>query len=384
MDRINLCGRLLLTGTCGLIISDLPECGTHGTSPFLFITDDIIDDSIGEWEFSLIGRLDLVTLKFKIAESILRRKWKLKGHVQLIPLSKGYFIIKLDNEEDKLYIWAGNWTVEEKNLTVRNWEPNFNPAAQKSTSAFVWVNFPSLSIEYWKEKIIMQMGKALGRPIKVDETTLKKEAGFYASVFVEIDLTKAIPSKIWVEYKYGGFVQAIQIPSLPKFFNHCQLIGHYVAECRNNRKEQEQTAEVNAPKQVKQIWKKVESKKNQTPFKSGYDICFSTPSKFSEMEKKILQDMTEDIFNSHVDFPILNVEQTLKAASSAPSINEVIHIVPSVEKEVVHIEVPKIKQKAAKHISIIKTRNQVSGLGSKDVQIGKLGGSNSSQHQSNQ
>ncbi|XP_026419603.1 uncharacterized protein LOC113315553 [Papaver somniferum] len=219
------------------IFYDLPECGTHGTSPSLFIPDDIMDDSIDEWKFSLIGRLDLVTLKFKIAESTLKRQWKLKGYVQLIPLGKGYFIIKLDIEEDKMYILAGNWIVEEQNLSFKNWEPNFNPAAQKSTSAYVWVNFPGLSIEYWKEKIIMQMGKAMGKPIKVDETTLKKEAGFYASVFVEIDLTKAIPSKIWFESKYGGFYQAIQIPNLPKFCNHCQTIGHYVAECRNRRKE---------------------------------------------------------------------------------------------------------------------------------------------------
>ncbi|XP_026383640.1 uncharacterized protein LOC113279150 [Papaver somniferum] len=47
------------------------------------------------------------------------------------------------------------------------------------------------------------MGSALGRPIRVDETTLKKEIGYYASILVEIDLTKAIPNKVWVESKYG-------------------------------------------------------------------------------------------------------------------------------------------------------------------------------------
>lgn len=153
------------------IIPDLPESGTHGKSPSLFLPDDIIDDSIDEWKFSLIGRLDLVTLKFKIAESTLKRQWRLKGNVQLIPPGEGYFIIKLEKEEDRLYIWSGNWMVEEQNLTLKNWEPNFNPTVQKSTSTFVWANFHGLSTEYWKE-----MGKTLGRPIKVDETTMKKEA----------------------------------------------------------------------------------------------------------------------------------------------------------------------------------------------------------------
>ncbi|XP_026378670.1 uncharacterized protein LOC113273117 [Papaver somniferum] len=216
-------------GSTSNMNSDFHENGVHGNSPSLFIPDDIIDDSVKEWEFSLTGRLDLVKLKFKIAEAALRRQWRLKGTIQFIPLGKGYSIIKLDNEEDKLHIVTGKWVVDEQELTLKNWEPNFNPATQKTSSAFVWVNFPGLSIEYWKENIILQMGKAMGRPIKVDETTLNKEAGYYASVQVEMDLAKAIPSKIWVESKYGGIEQSIQIPKLPKYCNHCNVLGHHVA-----------------------------------------------------------------------------------------------------------------------------------------------------------
>lgn len=98
---------------------------------------------------------------------------------------------------------------------------------------------------------------------------------------------------------------------------------------------------------------------------------------------QVLQDMNEDLFNSHVVFPVLNVEQTLQSAASAPSINESFHVIPPVEKEVVHVEVPKIKQKA-KHISIIKTRNQTSGLVDSEHQIGKLRENHLSQNQTKQ
>ncbi|XP_026436579.1 uncharacterized protein LOC113334566 [Papaver somniferum] len=270
--------------TTSKIILDLLECGTHGNSPSLFIPDDIIDDSLEERKFSLIGRLDLVKIKVKIAESTLRIQWKLKGSVQLIPLGKGFFIIKLENEEDKLHIWSGNWVVEEKNLTLKNWEPNFNPAAQETTSAFVWVNFPGLSIEYWKKNIILHMGISLGRPIKVDEITLKKEAGYYTSVFVEIDLTKAIPSKIWVESKYGGFEQEVPIPKIPKFCNYCQVIGHYVAEYINKRKDQGHPEVAPTTSIVKQVWRKVTPKKKRTSAQTGFDIYFSSPSKIKTME----------------------------------------------------------------------------------------------------
>ncbi|XP_026447075.1 uncharacterized protein LOC113347618 [Papaver somniferum] len=69
---------------------------------------------------------------------------------------------------------------------------------------------------------------------------------------------------------------------------------------------------------------------------------------------QVLQNMNEEMFSSHLEFPILSVKQILSSASSAPSINEVIHVIPHVEKEVVLEELPKAKQKATKHVCIMK------------------------------
>ncbi|XP_026400175.1 uncharacterized protein LOC113296052 [Papaver somniferum] len=187
-------------------------------------------------------------------EASLRKQWIVKGKFQLIPLGKGFFIIKLDNEEDISLIWKCLWIVESQNLKLRAWEPNFNLNNQKTTSSFVWVMFPGLSIEYWKENIILQMGNKVGRAIKVDENTLKRENGFYASVLVEVDLEKSIPSKISIESKYGKFEQSLQIPKLPKFCNHYTTIGHLVAECRMKRKEHQQEP----VKEVEEIFREEE------------------------------------------------------------------------------------------------------------------------------
>lgn len=86
-----------------------------------------------------------------------------------------------------------------------------------------------------KEEIILSIGKAIGRPIQVDETTLKREIGYYASVMVEVDLLKEIPDKIWIGTKYGGFYQDIKIPKVPKFCGHCKIVGHIESDCRVSR-----------------------------------------------------------------------------------------------------------------------------------------------------
>ncbi|XP_026384059.1 uncharacterized protein LOC113279594 [Papaver somniferum] len=230
--------------------------GVTSSVPSLYIPDEEIDESIGEWNFSLIGRLDFVKLKFAAAEEALKKQWKLTGDYQLIPLGKGFFIIKLSNEKDMKYIWNGWWKIDSQILKLRLWEPNFNPAAQKTTTAFVWVNFPGLAIEYWKEKILMSLGDAIGRAIKVDETSLKREVGYYASVLVEVDLANKVPNHVLVKTKYGSFEQEVQIPKIPSFCSHCKVVGHLITECRVHQKEQKQLDNVDeVPKVQRKIWK---------------------------------------------------------------------------------------------------------------------------------
>ncbi|XP_026398867.1 uncharacterized protein LOC113294704 [Papaver somniferum] len=248
----------------------------------LFIPDDVIENCLDEWKFSLIGRLNLVKLKMETLETSLRKQWNLKGNLQLIPLGKGFFVIKLENSDDRSYIWKGYWIVEEQELNLSAWEPNFNPENKKTLKSFVWVYFPGLSIEYWKESILLQMGNKIGRAIKVNETTLKRQSGYYASVLVEVDLVNYIPSKIMVESKYGKFEQCIQIPKLPKYCIHCKNIGHYVAECRIQRKNQEQEV------QSSEILKKF-GKKKTIPPKVGFDICNSPKEKCQETPKSVWQ-----------------------------------------------------------------------------------------------
>lgn len=56
----------------------------------------------------------------------------------------------------------------------------------------------------------------------------------------EMDFARSIPSKIWINTKFGGFFQDILIPDCPKFCNTCKIIGHLVTECyveKNKTKE---------------------------------------------------------------------------------------------------------------------------------------------------
>lgn len=91
----------------------------------------------------------------------------------MIPFGRFFFfVIKLDSEEAKTRIWAGeSWKVANQVLQVRDWEPNFNPDNQRTSLAKVWIKFSGLSLEYWTEDNLLAMAKAFGKPIQVDNNT---------------------------------------------------------------------------------------------------------------------------------------------------------------------------------------------------------------------
>ncbi|XP_026416833.1 uncharacterized protein LOC113312286 [Papaver somniferum] len=161
---------------------------------------------------------------------------------------------------DQKHVYNGYWTVGAQVLKLRYWEKNFKPEEQKSSTAFVWVQLPGLSLEYWKEPIVMLIGRAIGRPLYVDETTLKKEIGYYESVLVEIDLAKSIPDKN-VEQKEGVTSQTdleigVQIPQ-------------------------------------RKTWKYV-PKEIKNTVQAGFDICLTPKEKESLIHEDLLSDNEEN------------------------------------------------------------------------------------------
>ncbi|XP_026400088.1 uncharacterized protein LOC113295980 [Papaver somniferum] len=97
------------------------------------------------WEFSLVGRLDFRTLKFEAVKRELLNQWKLGGSVQFIPWVKGYFVIKLDNEDDRKRVsYDGPWKINDQQLKLQPWTSMFDPESDKVTRVAVWVRFKAL------------------------------------------------------------------------------------------------------------------------------------------------------------------------------------------------------------------------------------------------
>ncbi|KAF6151440.1 hypothetical protein GIB67_020664 [Kingdonia uniflora] len=99
----------------------LPLPTMSGDFPSIRIPEARFLRGVERYKYSLNGRVDLLKVKLAVARSEALRKWNLSCNCQFIPLGKGYFIILLDNEADKMRIWGGGpWDIDGRGIANKD------------------------------------------------------------------------------------------------------------------------------------------------------------------------------------------------------------------------------------------------------------------------
>ncbi|XP_026400455.1 uncharacterized protein LOC113296362 [Papaver somniferum] len=224
--------------TTSVDLNSLPKPTLKDGKPAVILPESFYLDGCDIWKFSLIGRLDLKRVNFQDVKNDLELQWQLgQGMVQFIPMSRGFFTIKLQSQEakDKL-LKTEAWFFGHQKLNLIEWFPGFDVEKQRTSHASVWVTFPGLPLEFWTEKNLLSMAKSLGTPIVVDKRTLAHEYGHFASVLVDIDFAESATDTINVTVGGLDFWQTVEIQKMPKYCSKCKLIGHTDQECRKQTK----------------------------------------------------------------------------------------------------------------------------------------------------
>ncbi|XP_031091112.1 uncharacterized protein LOC115996110 [Ipomoea triloba] len=128
--------------------------------------------------------------------SRIKALWRPKSRMDLVALENEYFVVRFGSIDDYNYAKLGSpWMVMDHYLIVKEWVPNFDPLQDKTEKVLVWVWFPSLPMEYYNFSFLNKVGKEIGKPIKIDESTGLVSRGKFARMCVEVDITKPLLSK---------------------------------------------------------------------------------------------------------------------------------------------------------------------------------------------
>ncbi|KAK2642189.1 hypothetical protein Ddye_023952 [Dipteronia dyeriana] len=146
----------------------------------------------------------LADLKAKLG-----KHWIISEDWRLISLGKGYFQIILKFPRDK---------------------------NKKSTNAHVWVRFYDLSWEYWHQKIIFDLARGIGVPLRMDKAIIDGEFGHYVRVLVDVDMSTLLPSLVLLERDeiHSSFI-SVEYENLPSFCSIFSSIGHLPGSCHWNK-----------------------------------------------------------------------------------------------------------------------------------------------------
>ncbi|XP_031095201.1 uncharacterized protein LOC115999492 [Ipomoea triloba] len=181
---------------------ELDEANSDPDCPTIIVTKAEKVRLRRPWRRSLILRVLGRSVGYSYLHRRLTTFWKPEGNFELIALEQDYFIARFEFQADYDFArFGGPWMVLDHYLVVQEWIPNFDPTTNKTEKLLVWVRLPAIPVEYFEEDFLWKIGKKIGRPIKIDDTTSLVSKGKFARVCVEVDMTKPLLARFTLEGK---------------------------------------------------------------------------------------------------------------------------------------------------------------------------------------
>lgn len=171
-----------------------PATGIQVQVPEVFIPTEIHERLCAPWRNSIIIKLLGKSISFFTLQARLHKEWKTTKDFDIIDVGLGYYVVRFYSEADcQQVLTSGPYKIFDHYLTVQPWEPNFQPARAKIIKTAVWIHLESAPMEQFTGPILKFLASTLGKPIKIDYTTMLATRGRFARVCVELDLSKTLP-----------------------------------------------------------------------------------------------------------------------------------------------------------------------------------------------
>nr|CCA65996.1 hypothetical protein [Beta vulgaris subsp. vulgaris] len=193
------------------------------------------------WRNTLMGKVLGMSISRNFLVERVNRIWKTNDKVEVIDLGHDVFLFKFNNGNDmEKALFGGPWFILNHYLMLTRWKPDFRPSQSVFDKIMVWIRFPELPLEYYDKEALFAIAGKVGKPIKVDYATDHMARGRYARVCIELDLAKALVSKVWVARAW----QNVEYENLSLVCFLCGKIGHRRDQCSHGLGEQNRKNEV--------------------------------------------------------------------------------------------------------------------------------------------
>ena len=192
------------------------------------IAAEVLEAMNGLWKRCIIVKVLGRSVSVAVLSRKLRELWKPTGAMYVLDLPRQFFMIRFELEEEYMAaLTGGPWRVFGSCLLAQAWSPDFDPLRDEIVTTPVWVRMANLPVNLYHPSILMSIAEGLGRPLKVDMTTLNCDRGRFARVCVEVNLKRPLKGTVVV----NGSRFYVSYEGLQMICSKCGMFGHLVYKC---------------------------------------------------------------------------------------------------------------------------------------------------------
>lgn len=205
---------------------DFPN-GDDG-EPVITIGAEMLDVMNGRWKQCMVVKVLGRNISIAAMSRKLREMWQPKGAMYVMDLPRQFFMIRFEREEEYMAaLTGGPWRAFGSYLTAQAWSPEFDPMKDDIVTTPVWVRLSNIPVNFYHRSILMGIARGLGKPVKVDLTTLNFERARFARVCVEVNLMKPLKGSVMI----NGERYYVAYEGLTNICSSCGIYGHMVHSC---------------------------------------------------------------------------------------------------------------------------------------------------------
>ncbi|CAM8917057.1 unnamed protein product [Rhodiola kirilowii] len=187
---------------------------------------------------TLIAKFQIGRPPFEVVKKTMLSAWKIEGRVTIASnWDDRHVIIILDSEKDVNEILTNPLRrVRHTMFRLFRWSADYNPK-KESPTVTKWIRFPDMPMEMFDRAILRSIVSSFAVFLDCDDRTKEMDSLNFARTCVELDVTKAIPSSVWINLPNDkGFFQEIVVEGGLKYCSKCKIHGHEIATCRKTNK----------------------------------------------------------------------------------------------------------------------------------------------------
>ncbi|KAG5401453.1 hypothetical protein IGI04_016060 [Brassica rapa subsp. trilocularis] len=218
--------------------TQLQEMGTPvdhiSGAPFVLIPDENIEAAKKEFKDFIYARFHGDFPSMGKIIGVVNAVWAKTGpRIFVHNIGHGTFLLRVTTPRTREVLLSRTcWNIGGLPMFVAPWSPDYSPDEPPLTSAIVPEELRNVPYMLFNKESLSRLATAIGKPDSLAPETERKENFEVAKLYVRVDLTTPLPSKIVSGFTNGKEVVIdVTYPWLPVKCDLCKKFGHPSVRC---------------------------------------------------------------------------------------------------------------------------------------------------------